>query len=239
MAEHRNEGPERGTTLAGKGVCKANTTRLLSARRGGLWITQSNRRHDCPSTLLLILTVSPAAYRQAPPTASAEPQIQALQKKLDALQSQMVGKRRASTTEALSGGSGAPPPFPGSDRSQVGDRKPELSRIEKSWQQAEADATSDANRTSGKATVTYRIFSQDPSRGAAYQQLKSRSIPGSRDIFAFPATNTLMRIGGYAKTDFTRLEARGQCRQLHPSDHSHPCSHGITNSTIIRTRDPF
>ena len=40
------------------------------------------KRLACLSISLLLLVVSPAAYGQAPPTASAE-QIQALQKKLD------------------------------------------------------------------------------------------------------------------------------------------------------------
>ena len=64
------------------------------------------KRLACSSILLLILTVSPAAYGQAAPTASAE-QIQALQKKLDALQSQMAEVQ--GELQRLSGSSGPPP----------------------------------------------------------------------------------------------------------------------------------
>ena len=64
------------------------------------------KRLACPSIFLSLLVVSPAAYGQAPPTASPE-QIQALQKKLDALQSQMAEVQ--GEIQRLSGSSGPPP----------------------------------------------------------------------------------------------------------------------------------
>ena len=57
------------------------------------------------SGLLLLLAVTPAVYGQAAQAASAE-QIQALQKKLDALQSQMADVQ--GELQRLSGGT-APP----------------------------------------------------------------------------------------------------------------------------------
>ena len=66
------------------------------------------------SILLLLLAVTPAVYGQAEQAASAE-QIQALQKKLDALQSQMAEVQ--DELQQLSGGA-APPTHVPADNSR-------------------------------------------------------------------------------------------------------------------------
>ncbi len=178
--------------------------------------------HDCLSILLLILAVSPAAYTQAAPTASPE-QIQALQKKLDALQSQMAEVQ--GEIQRLSGSSGPPP------SREVTDLKSAIvaeQQDEKS--QAEAEVTPTQIEL-GKATVTYRIFSQDP---FAAPRINNEPLdPRFPGYFRLPGTNTLMRIGGYAKTDFIYdLKPAGNVDSFIPATIPIPAPTSINNSTI-------
>ena len=102
----------------------------------------------------LLAVVSPATYAQTTSPASPE-QIQALQKKLDALQSQM-----AEVQGELRRLSGEPAPQEPADlKSEIktavaAEQKQELSQVE-------AELTP-KQKELGQATVTYRMFSQDP-----------------------------------------------------------------------------
>ena len=168
----------------------------------------------CFSILLLILAVSPAAYGQAAPTASAE-QIQALQKKLDALQSQMAEVQ--GEIQRLSGSSGQPP------SREVTDLKSEIQAEQQSeTSQVETELTPKKIEL-GKATVTYRVFSQDPFAAPRInnEPLDPR-FPGYFRLSRYKYAHAHRRI----RQDrlHLRFEARGKYRQLHPSDHPHPGS---------------
>ena len=142
------------------------------------------------SSILLLLAVSPAVYGQEAPTANAE-QIQALQKKLDALQSQMTEVQ--DELQRLSGGTPAPSHVPADLGSAIAAQQ----QSEKS--QIEAEVTPKKIEL-GTTTMTYRVFSQDP---FAAPRINNEPLdPRFPGYFRLPGTSTLMRIGGYAKTDF-------------------------------------
>ena len=215
--------PERRLDTGGERCLGSSAARLLSAGRGSLWITRSRpKRLACFSILLLLLAVSPAAYGQAAPTASAE-QIQALQKKLDALQSQMAEVQ--GEIQRLSGSSGSAADS-GGDRSQVcnpAEQQNETSQVETELTPKKIEL--------GKATVTYRVFSQDP---FAAPRINNEPLdPRFPGYFRLPGTNTLMRIGGYAKTDFIYdLKPAGNVDSFIPATIPIPAPTSINNSTI-------
>ena len=173
------------------------------------------------SILLLLLAVSPAVYGQAAQTASAE-QIQALQKKLDALQSQMTEVQ--GELQRLSGGT-APPTHEPEDLSAAiaAEQQNEKSKVE-------AELTPKTIEL-GKATATYRIFSQDP---FAAPRINNEPLdPRFPGYFRLPGTSTLLRIGGYAKTDFIYdLKPAGNVDSFIPATIPIPSITGINNSTI-------
>ena len=160
--------------------------------------------------------------RQATPTASAE-QIQALQKKLDALQSQMADVQ--GELQRLSGGTAPPPTHEPADLSAA---IAAVQQNEKS--QVEVELTPKKIEL-GKTTVTYRVFSQDP---FAAPRINNEPLdPRFPGYFRLPGTSTLMRIGGYAKTDFIYdLKPAGNVDSFIPATIPIPSVTGINNSTI-------
>ena len=180
------------------------------------------KRLACLAIFLLLLVVLPAAYAQAPPTASPE-QIQALQKKLDALQSQMVEVQ--GEIQRLSGSSGQPP------SREVTDLKSEIQAEQQSeMSQVETELTPKKIELS-KVTETYRMFSQDP---FAAPRINNEPLdPRFPGYFRLFGTNTLLRIGGYAKTDFIYdLKPAGNVDSFIPATIPTPAPTSINNSTI-------
>ena len=173
------------------------------------------------SILLLLLAVTPAVYGQAAQAASAE-QIQALQKKLDALQSQMADVQ--GELQRLSGGT-APP-------SHVPEDLPAAIAAEQQDEKSKAEAELTPKKIElGKTTTTYRIFSQDP---FAAPRINNEPLdPRFPGYFRLPGTSTLLRIGGYAKTDFIYdLKPAGNVDSFIPATIPIPSITGINNSTI-------
>ena len=180
------------------------------------------KRLACLAIVLLLLFVSPAAYGQVPPTASPE-QIQALQKKLDALQSQMVEVQ--GEIQRLSGSTGT------SAHTEQVDIDAQIQAEQKGVvSQVETELTPKTIEL-GKATVTYRVFSQDP---FAAPRINNEPLdPRFPGYFRLPGTNTLMRIGGYAKTDFIYdLKPAGNADSFIPATIPIPAPTSINNSTI-------
>ena len=172
--------------------------------------------------VLLPFVVLSAAYGQAPPTASPE-QIQALQKRLDALQGQMIEVQ--GEILRLSGSSGPPP------TREVTDLKSEIQAEQQSeTSQVETELTPKKIEL-GKATVTYRVFSQDP---LAAPRINNEPLdPRFPGYFRLFGTNTLLRIGGYAKTDFIYdLKPAGSVDSFIPATIPIPAPAIVHNSTI-------
>jgi hypothetical protein len=170
---------------------------------------------------LLLLAVPPAIYGQAAQAASAE-QIQALQQKLDALQSQMADVQ--GELQRLSGGTAPPTHVPADLPAAIAaEQQDETSK-------AEADLTPKTIEL-GNTTMTYRIFSQDP---FAAPRINNEPLdPRFPGYFRLPGTSTLLRIGGYAKTDFIYdLKPAGNVDSFIPATIPIPSITGINNSTI-------
>ncbi len=173
---------------------------------------------------LLFLAVCPAVYGQAVQSASPE-QIQALQKRLDDLQSQMGDVQ--SELLRLSAGSSQQPRQPQQTTNPNSAVAAEQQDIQA---KAEAELTP-AKKELGQATTTYQTFSQDPEAAARVnnQPLDPR-FPG---YFRLPGTGTLLRIGGYAKTDFIYdLKPAGNTDSFIPSTIPIPAPAAFNNSTI-------
>ena len=170
----------------------------------------------------LLLATATGVYAQTPATASAE-QIQALQKRLDALQFQMSEVQ--GEIQRLSGSSGAP------QHSEQADINAEIQAEQKGVvAQVETELTPKRIEL-GEATVTYRVFSQDPFAAARInnEPLDPR-FPG---YFRLPGTTTLMRIGGYAKSDFIYdFRPAGNVDSFIPATIPIPRPATFTNSTI-------
>jgi hypothetical protein len=170
-----------------------------------------------------LAVVSPATYAQTSSSASPE-QIQALQRKLDALQSQM-----AEVQSELRSISGEPAPQEPADlKSEV--NAAVAAEEKSSMEQVEVELTPKQQEVS-QATATYRTFSQDPIAAARInnEPLDPR-FPG---FFRIPGTNTLMRIGGYAKTDFIYdIRPAGNLDAFIPATIPIPSPASFTNSTM-------
>ena len=153
------------------------------------------------SIFLLLLAVTPAVYGQAAPTASAE-QIQALQKKLDELQSQMADVQ--GELQRLSGGT-APPSHVPADLPVCYRGRATRRKV-----QGRDGTDPEENRTRHHHHDLQVIFAR-PIRGAAYQQRTARSaVSGifSHTRYKYPAAHWRVRQDGL----HLRLEARGKCR---------------------------
>ena len=111
------------------------------------------------SSILLLLAVSPALQGQAAPAASAE-QIQALQKRLDALQSQMTEVQ--GELQRLSGGAPAPTHETTDIVSAV------IAEQQNEKVPARSGSDSQASRTRQDHQDLHRIFAR-PICGAAHQ----------------------------------------------------------------------
>ncbi len=171
----------------------------------------------------LLTVVLPAAYAQSSSHASPD-QIQALQKKLDALQSQM-----AEVQSELRSISGEPAPQEPADLKSeintaiVAEQKQEITEVETELTPKQTEVS--------QVTATYRTFAQDPMAAARInnEPLDPR-FPG---YFRLPGTNTLLRIGGYAKTDFIYdIRPAGNLDSFIPATIPIPAPANYTNSTM-------
>jgi hypothetical protein len=149
-------------------------------------------------------------------------QIETLQKKLDNLQGEMAEvqgelKRLSSASNKAPGNAAEPQPQTGA---QQGEAK----------SQAEAELTPKQEEI-GNTTATYRTFSQDP---LAAPRINNEPLdPRFPGYFRIPGTSTLLRIGGYAKTDFIYdLKPAGNVDSFIPATIPIPTPAEVTNSTI-------
>ena len=172
------------------------------------------------AALILFLAV-PITSAQTVPGASTA-QIEALQKKLDALQSQMA-EVQSELRQITGTGAQA--------HTEATDLK---TAIEAEQQDAvktvEIELTPKQAELS-KVTETYRTFSQDP---LAAPRINNEPLdPRFPGYFKLPGTSTLLRIGGYAKTDFIYdLKPAGDIDKFIPATIPIPAPANYTNSTV-------
>ena len=169
----------------------------------------------------LWLAATPAVFAQVSAGPSDE-QIQALQKKLDALQSQMAEVQ--GEVRRLSGRGGQPLPEVTEIKSAIiAEQQDEKSQVEVELTPTQKEV--------GQATATYRTFAQDP---VAAPRINNEPLdPRFPGYFRLPGTSTLLRIGGYAKIDsIYDLKPAGNLDSFIPSTIPIPAPATFTNSTI-------
>jgi uncharacterized coiled-coil protein SlyX len=175
-----------------------------------------NRGKACLGCLIAPLLYASTLYSQSSdPSAAA---VEALRQQLASLQTQMahvqnqLNQLSARTTDSQS--SGSPAAQQSSDREELTE---ELNK--------------QAKHQTGEAVTTYETYSQDPQ--AAPRVDNSPLDPNFPGYFRLPGTNTLLKIGGYFKTDFIRdLRPAGDTERFIPSSIPVPASGGGTNSTV-------
>ena len=175
----------------------------------------------CFAVAVLLLSASAGVRAQAASAPSSD-QIQALQKKLDALQTQMTEVQ--GELQRLSGGSVQPP-------REMTDLKSAIAAEQQDAKaQIEAELTPKQKELS-QVTETYRTFAQDP---VAAPRINNEPLdPRFPGYFRLPGTSTLLRIGGYAKTDFIYdLKPAGNVDRFIPATIPIPAPSNVTNSTI-------
>ena len=83
----------------------------------------------------------------------------------------------------------------------------------------------------GEATATYTIFSEDTVAAARYDNVPLD--PKYKGFFRLPGTQTLLKIGGYFKTDFIYdFKPAGNTDSFIPSSIPIPATVGVNNSTV-------
>jgi hypothetical protein len=176
------------------------------------------------AVLALMLLCAGEIYPQTTAAPNAA-QIEALQKRLDLLQSQMAEVQ--SELRQLSGGA---PTASQQPPSEPVDLKTAIVAETKEEKQVEAELTPKQVEL-GKETQTYRTFAQDP---LAAPRINNEPLdPRFPGYFRLPGTQTLLRIGGYAKTDFIYdLRPAGNLDSFIPSTIPIPQPANFTNSTM-------
>jgi hypothetical protein len=137
--------------------------------------------------------------------------IQALQKQLDEMKAQM-GSVQAQITE-LSGGKAPAPPQEDNPAAQA------------------AALNLMPARQINQATATYQTDSQDQ---VAAPRLDNAPLdPRFPGYFRIPGTKTMLKIGGYFKTDFIYdLKPAGDAERFIPSTFPIPTPPGVNNTTV-------
>jgi DcaP outer membrane protein len=182
--------------------------------------TMQTRRRGATSlifVLLLIVGIPRGTRAQSQDVAA---KIDNLQKRLDALQSQMAEVQ--SELQALSPSAPAAKAISpsGAITEQAGSG---TAGIEKEL--------TPQKQQIGEATATYRTTAQDP---VAAPRLNNEPLdPRYPGYFRLPGTNTLLRIGGYFKTDFIYdLKPAGNSDSFIPATIPIPQPTAVNNATV-------
>jgi len=182
----------------------------------------AHRATKAAELLLLVTCLALPLTLTAQSTVPNAEQIQALQKKLDVLQSQMVEVQNE--LRQLSGTSALP-------HTEAADLKAAIEAEQKQEvSQVETELTPKKTELS-KVTETYRTFAQDP---VAAPRINNEPLdPRFPGYFKLPGTATRLRIGGYAKTDFIYdLKPAGNLDSFIPATIPIPAPANYTNSTV-------
>jgi DcaP outer membrane protein len=88
-----------------------------------------------------------------------------------------------------------------------------------------------ASKQVGEATATYNTFSEDTLAAARYDNVPLD--PKYHGFFVLPGTQTLLKIGGYFKTDFINdLKPAGNTDSFIPSSFPVPQATNVNNATV-------
>ena len=149
--------------------------------------------HFLLSSLLLLVVLPSSIHAQAP--AAKETDVQALQQQLDALRTQVANLesqlQKIKAADSTSGGS----------TNNAGQSQQTTGDTQQASKPSDAAQEIKTQQEAGKATLEYQTNSQDEVAAARYDNAPlDPKYPG---YFRLPGTKTFMKIGGYAKSDFT------------------------------------
>ena len=170
----------------------------------------------CLICAISLLGLSSVSYSQSSDPSPAA--IEALQKQLEILKNQMADVQgqinrlstRTNESQVASGQAGQ----------QASDKEEVVEELNKQ-----------AKRKPSEKVATYETYSQDPQ--AAPRLDNAPLDPNFPGYFRLPGTKTLLKIGGYFKSDFIRdLRPAGDPERFIPSSIPVPTSGGGTNSTV-------
>jgi hypothetical protein len=181
---------------------------------------------------LAVFLVAGPQFVHAQGQSATSAQIEDLQKKLDSLQGQMTEVQRELKQLSVSGAVPAAPTVPAAriNPENITETKVGAESQQDTTAQAEAELTPKKVEI-GKSTSDYRTFAQDPQ---AAPRINNEPLdPRFPGYFRLPGTSNLLRIGGYAKTDFIYdLKPAGNVDSFIPATIPIPAPAEFTNSTI-------
>lgn len=184
-------------------------------RRGG---PNKSRGFICATVVLLAATFvsEGTTFAQSDSTQNA----QELRKQLDELREQM-NKLQARLSELESSkAEGAASPQPAPSTTQEG-----------TIQATKPPAQAAPSKQVGEATATYTTFSEDTVAAARFDNVPLD--PKYKGFFRLPGTQTILKIGGYFKTDFIYdLKPAGNTDSFIPSSIPIPTVAGVNNATV-------
>jgi hypothetical protein len=178
----------------------------------------SNRRNVAFTTVFLVASLAPVAVEAQ--SNSSTQNVQELRTQLDEL------RERMSTLQTR--------------LSELESRNPPVVATPSATSTAPQDGTIQAtqpprqdttSKQVGEATATYTTFSEDTVAAARFNNVPLD--PKYRGFFQLPGTQTLLKIGGYFKTDFIYdLKPAGNTDSFIPSTIPIPTVVGVNNSTV-------
>ena len=177
-----------------------------------------NARLVSSALALLVGVFAPAsAFAQSD---SSKQNVQELRKQLDELREQMsklqarLGELESTKSAEVGSSPGAPSTNP-------------EGTIESTYPPAQAAPSKQV----GDATATYRTFGEDSVAAARFDNVPLD--PKYKGFFHLPGTQTILKIGGYFKTDFIYdFKPAGSAESFIPSSIPIPTVVGVNNSTV-------
>jgi DcaP outer membrane protein len=150
---------------------------------------------------------------------SSNQNVQELRKQLDELREQMNKlQARLGELESKATGAATTPVTPSSNQ-------------EGTIQTTQALPQAAPSKQVGEATATYTTFSEDTVAAARFDNVPLD--PKYKGFFRLPGTQTILKIGGYFKTDFIYdFKPAGNAESFIPSSIPIPTAVGVNNSTV-------
>jgi DcaP outer membrane protein len=150
---------------------------------------------------------------------SSNQNVQELRKQLDELREQMNKlQTRLGELESKATGAATTPVTPSSNQ-------------EGTIQTTQALPQAAPSKQVGKETATYTTFSEDTVAAARFDNVPLD--PKYKGFFRLPGTQTILKIGGYFKTDFIYdFKPAGNAESFIPSSIPIPTAVGVNNSTV-------
>src|SRR4029077_7142792 len=177
-----------------------------------------NARLVYSAVALLVGVLAPAsAFAQSD---SSSQKVQELRKQLDELREQMnkLQARLGELESSKSAESGSSPAA-------------QSAKPEGTIESANPPAQAVPSKQLGEATATYRTFGEDSVAAARFDNVPLD--PKYKGFFRLPGTQTILKIGGYFKTDFIYdLKPAGNTDSFIPSSIPIPTVVGVNNATI-------